>query len=100
GVRAEPWEYRWSSARAHAFGAADPLLAESHEYLALSADAQTRQALWRDFLMGKDPREDAIRRGDWSIGDENFRRRPLEHHGRPPPRQRGRPAGAKRRISL
>jgi hypothetical protein len=56
GVEVEPWKYRWSSARAHALGETDQLVTESHEYLALSADAEQRQALWRDFLMGPDAR--------------------------------------------
>ena len=98
GVEVEPWKYRWSSARTHALGETDQLLTESHEDLALSADAEQRQALWRDFLMGHDPREEAMRRGDWVIGDEQFRRSLLERHGRAAPRRRGRPAGASRRI--
>jgi putative transposase len=78
GINTQPWKYRWLSACANALGEADPLLTESHEYLALSPDAEQRQVLWRDFLMGSDPREEAMGRGDWAIGDEYFRRRVLD----------------------
>ncbi len=91
GLVAEPWDYRWSSARAYALGEADPLLAENPEYLALSEGPARRQELWRAFLLGQDPREEVVRRGDWAVGDEDFRRRVRVAQGRPGPRRRGRP---------
>lgn len=91
GLVAEPWAYRWSSSRAYALGEADPLLDGNPEYLALSEDAVCRQQLWREFLLGEDAREEAVRRGDWAIGEEDFRRRVGLAQGRPVPRRRGRP---------
>lgn len=37
------------------------------------------------------PDEEAVRRDDWAIGDDDFRRQLLQQQGRPAPRQRGRP---------
>jgi putative transposase len=91
GLTAEPWEYGWSSARAYALGQTDPLLAQNAEYLALAQDAVRRQELWREFLMKEDPVEEAVRREDWAIGDDDFRRGMLQQQGRPARRQRGRP---------
>jgi putative transposase len=97
---AEPWQYPWSSARAYGLGHADALLAENAEYLALAPDAERRQQLWREFLSGDDPHEEEVRRGDWVIGNDGFRRRVRELLGRPAPRQRGRPPKQPVRISL
>jgi hypothetical protein len=45
GIVVEPWDYDWSSARVHATGAADPLVAESAEYHELASDfSVTKQA--------------------------------------------------------
>ena len=90
----EPWEYRWSSARAYALGTTDPLLTENVEYVGLAKDADRRQDLWRAFLLGADPREEAVRAGDWAIGDDEFRLRARLQQGRPAPRRRGRPRKA------
>jgi putative transposase len=90
GLAFQPWDYGWSSARAYALGVTDVHLADNAEYLALADTASRRQKAWRAFLMAEDPREDAVRRGDWVIGDEAFRRRALLVHGRPVSR-RGRP---------
>jgi len=38
----QPWDYDWSSARAHATGAADPLVTESVECHELASEAQDR----------------------------------------------------------
>jgi putative transposase len=93
-----PWEYCWSSAAAYALGRTDPLLAENAEYLALSPGPGPRQERWRAFLLGTDPREEVIRRGDWAIGDEAFRLAAAQLQGRPIARGRGRPRKAARRL--
>jgi putative transposase len=96
----EPWQYPWSSARAYALGQADALLAENAEYLGLAPGAERRQQLWREFLVGDDPREEEVRHGDWVIGSDDFRRRVTQLLGRPVPRRRGRPLKQSARISL
>ncbi len=94
GLVAHAWEYPWSSAAAYALGRADPLLADHAEYRAWADSPGRRQERWREFLEGADPHEDAIRRGEWVLGDEAFRRQVLQAHGRPGPRRRGRPPKA------
>src|SRR5262249_39626032 len=91
GMVADPWDYPWSSARAYALGGRDPLLADTPWYRELAEEAGRRQQLWREFLLGDDPREAAVRQGDWAVGDDAFRRRMRQEHGRPAPRRRGRP---------
>ncbi len=86
-----PWDYVWSSARAHALGEANGLVTESAEYGEFGTEAAVRQRRWREFLLGEDPCEELIRRGDWAIGDEAFRLRVLQAQGRPAPRGRRRP---------
>jgi len=44
GMVADPADHRWSSYRANALGAADPLLSPHPLYLALGADDDTRSA--------------------------------------------------------
>jgi putative transposase len=91
GLVAVPWDYPWSSSRAYALGATDPLLTEDPCYTELSPDPARRRQLWREFLCDEDPREDVVRRGDWAVGDEEFRGRMAQVLGRPLPRPRGRP---------
>jgi putative transposase len=91
GMVRMPWDYPWSSARALALGEADGLVDENPEYLALADTPRRRQELWRGFLVGDDPREDAARREDGAVGDAAFLARLLQAHGRPAPRRRGRP---------
>jgi putative transposase len=91
GLVVLPWEYRWSSCRAYALGEADRLLATNPWYEALSPDQGRCQALWREFLLGSDAKEAEVRRSDWVVGSEAFRRRMRQAAGRPAPRQRGRP---------
>jgi len=57
----------------------------------LASEAQDRQERWRSFLLGEDPREQAVRRGDWVIGDDAFRLQVPQARGRPVPRGRGKP---------
>ena len=87
----EPWQYAWSSCRAYASGAADPLLAENSYYLELGGDDGSRQRRWREFLMQEDLKEQSIRRADWVVGDESFQKRLQGHQGRAVQRRRGRP---------
>jgi putative transposase len=99
GLVAEPWEYRWSSCRAYALGVQDDLLSYNVWYRDLGPDATRQQQRWREFLLGEDPHEEAIRHGDWIEGREAYRRRmqraearPARRHGRPckpPPGQEG-----------
>jgi len=93
-----PWEYRWSSCRAYALGEPDALLAPNPWYEALSPELARRQGLWREFLMEVDPKEEDVRRSDWVVGGEAFRRRMRESAGRPAPRRRGRPSAEARII--
>src|SRR5438270_4268141 len=60
GMVTQPWDYAWSSCRAYALGQADPLLTLDPSYLEMSPDASRRQQLWREFLLGDDPREGKI----------------------------------------
>jgi hypothetical protein len=71
----QPWAYRWSSCRAYALGEADPLLAHNPWYEALALEPARRCSLWRALLAGADPKEDAVRRGDWVIGGPDSRQR-------------------------
>jgi putative transposase len=92
GIVTLPWDYPRSSARAYALGEPNPLLAENAEYLALSPDGARRQLLWREFLLGDDPKEAIVRQGGWAIGNDDFRRRARVENGRPAQRRRGRPS--------
>src|SRR5262249_60056122 len=76
--------------RAYALGEGDALLATNPWYEELAPEAERRQALWREFLLGEDAKEEIVRKGDWVLGSEAFRRRPRQEDGRPVPRGRGR----------
>ena len=77
---AHPRDYRWSSWRAHAAGAADPLVSDHPLYRALGRNAAERQkeyrALFRPVL---DPDfVDALRaatNGGWALGGDGFKRK-------------------------
>ena len=69
GVVAEPWTYRWSSCPAYALGRHDPLFSYNVWYQERGADAGQRSSSWREFLLGDDPQEALVRRGDWVLGD-------------------------------
>lgn len=92
GLAAAPWAYRWSIAAAYALGEADGLLATNPWYEALAATAAARRQRWRAFLVGEDPREDAVRRAEGWRGPEDLGSRIVDHHGRRVARRRGRPA--------
>jgi putative transposase len=91
GLVRQPWDYPWSSCRAYALGEADPLVTEDPCYTELSPDPRRRQQLWREFLLGEDVRAEVIQRGEWALGDGDFRGRMAQILGRPLPRPRGRP---------
>jgi putative transposase len=95
GLVALPWDSALSSCRFYALGETDPLLTPDPCYLELSPEAERRQALWREFLLGEDVREEAVRRGGWVLGDEAFRLSMARVLGRPLPRRRGRPRQAR-----
>src|SRR5207244_12337982 len=69
----------------------DPWLSYNVWYRELAADDEGRQQLWREFLLGDDPKEELVRQGDWLIGEDNYRRRMQMPEARPTPRWRGRP---------
>jgi putative transposase len=91
GLVAAPWEYRWSSCRAYALGLADLLLAENPWYQELATEPPRRLELWRSFLLAEDPKEKAVQRMDWTVGEATFRHRMRRSGGRPEPRSKGRP---------
>jgi hypothetical protein len=55
GLVAAPWDWPWSSCRAYACGAADPLLAPNPWYEQFAPDPSRRRELWRAFLLGTTP---------------------------------------------
>ena len=75
GLITVPREYEWSSCRAYALGAPDPLLSYNVWYRELAQNEQGRQQRWREFLLGDDPKEELVRRGDWIVGEDSYRRR-------------------------
>jgi putative transposase len=87
----QPWDWPLSSCRYYALGESDPLLTTDPCYLELSPDLQRRRVLWREFPLAEDPREEAVRRGGWALGDDDFRLQMAKVLGRPLPRRRGRP---------
>ncbi len=94
---ARPRDYRWSSYRHHAHGAADPLVGDHPLYRALGADAVERQSAWRAlFREALDEAFVAALRaatnGGWALGSERFKRRLARALGRRvTPLPRGRP---------
>jgi putative transposase len=92
GLSVLPWEYRWSSCRAYALGEADELLTPNPWYEALSPDPGRRQQLWREFLLGEDPKEAAVRREEGLVVGAGLARRTRRVRSRPMPRGPGRPS--------
>ena len=101
GIVAHPDDYRWSSYRAHARGAADALVRDHALYRGLGRSAADRRGAYRA-LFGPplDPAFlDALRaatNGGWALGDQRFKRHLAAAVGRraaPLPRgRRGKPA--------
>lgn len=93
-----PRDYRWSSYRATAQGAVDPIVSPHDLYRCLGRSARERQesyrALFRERL--QDDFVEALRNatnGGWALGDEDFKRRIAKGaRRRAEPRPKGRPA--------
>jgi putative transposase len=84
---AHPRDYRWSSWRAHAQGAADPLMADHALYRALGGTAAERQAAYRALFRAALAEEfvaslRAATHGGWALGGERFKRRVAKASGR------------------
>ena len=90
GLVQHPWHYRWSSCPSHARGVADPLLSYNVWYQSLADDAGQRQMCWRALLVGDDAHEEAVSRGDGTVGADGFRRR-MQRSAARPGRRRCRP---------
>lgn len=103
GMAGDPAEYPWSSHRANAHGAADPLLTEHPVLAQLAADPRVRQRAYRE-LFDAEPEhgvEDEIRaatNGGFALGPATFQRRMARALGRPVTPQRSGPKPAKRRV--
>jgi len=101
GIAAHPRDYRWSSWRAHAQGAADRLVSEHALYRALGRSDAERQkayrALFRAALTGTFLDElRAATNGGWALGSERFKREIAKAlHRRVTPLAPGRPRKAK-----
>jgi putative transposase len=102
GMVAHPRDYPWSSWRAHARGADDPLVADHRLYHALGRTAAERQSAYRQlFRAALDPEAvDALRaatNGGWALGGERFKRQIAKALGRRvAPLARGRRARSRR----
>ena len=96
-----PRDYRWSSYRAHAYGALDALVSEHELYRRLGRSKAARQKEYRDlFRVALEPEfVDALRaatNGGWALGDMRFKRQIAKALGRRvAPLPRGRPQKAK-----
>lgn len=96
-----PRHYRWSSYRAHAFGANDPVLTEHDLYVGLARSRVARQSAYQEmFRTALDPDViDSLRaatNGGWALGDTHFKRQIAKALGRRvAPLPRGRPRKGK-----
>jgi putative transposase len=91
GMVAEPWWYRWSSCQAYVLGEVDTLRSANPWYEELSAKAEKRRRLWREFVLGEDSNEEVVSQGDWAIGGSRFGAVWEQEHSRPVARGCGRP---------
>lgn len=96
-----PEQYRWSSHRANAHGAADPLMVEHPIYQSLGRDAAERLQAYRDLFRAElDPQtvnniRAATQKG-WALGNERFL---AQVEGMVNRRARAAPRGGDRRSS-
>jgi putative transposase len=78
GLVATPRDYPWSSYRANALGAGDPLVTPHERYEALGSDARARRAAYRALFDEVFPEStladirDATN-GGWALGSKRFR---------------------------
>lgn len=87
GMVAAPGDYAWSSWRAQAEGAGDPLLSEHDLYRRLGAGPGERQAAYRALFDDALDAEfvEAVRaatNGGWALGGERFKQQIAEALGR------------------
>jgi putative transposase len=104
GLAERPRAYRWSSYRAHAAGAPDPLAAPHPAFHRLGRNAAARVKAYRAPFRAK-PDEDfiaalrAATNGGWALGGAEFRRAVAKASGRrTAPLPRGRPKIRKRKT--
>jgi putative transposase len=106
---AHPRDYPWSSYRAHADGAKDPLASDHPLYRRLGRTAAERQQEYRALFRAKLPDAfvEALRaatNGGWALGDERFKRQIARMSGRrAAPLPKGRPPADgtdKRQLNL
>ncbi len=104
-----PREYRWSSYRANALGAADPIVSAHPLYCSLGRSAGKRQESYRELFRERLSVEfiDDLRsatNGGWALGTEAFKRRIAKGaKRRAEPLPKGRPAAksaGKRQLNL
>jgi len=109
GMVRRPRDYKWSSYRAQALGAADALVVAHPLYRALGRNAAERQAEYRALFRGglDDAFVAALRHatnGGWALGDERFKREIATALGRRvaplPLGRKARPRDDQRQISL
>ncbi len=92
-----PREYPWSSYRAHAHGAADPLVQDHELYLRLGRSRRARHLAYRELFREHitEVELDAIRHATnkaWALGDDRFKRKVARLAGRrAAPLPKGRP---------
>jgi putative transposase len=106
GMVAHPRDYRWSSWRAHAWGADDPIVRDHPLYRALARSAAARQKEYRALFRGALDEDflanlRAATNGGWALGGERFKRavaKALRRRVAPLPRGR-RPRPARRAAS-
>ncbi len=106
---AHPRDYSWSSYRAHADGARDPLVSDHVLYRRLGRTAAERQQEYRALFRAKlsDAFVEALRsatNGGWALGDDRFKRQIAKMAGRRvAPLPKGRPPADgtdKRQLNL
>ncbi|HTT82175.1 MAG TPA: hypothetical protein VMF67_01705 [Rhizomicrobium sp.] len=102
-------DWRWSSYRTHALGAADPVVSEHPLYRALGRTAAQRQKEYRLRFKRPDDEEfvSALRQGTnggWPVGGDSFKReiaKALKCRVTPlPPGPKPQPPSDKRQMSL
>jgi len=95
GLAVEPWDYRWSSAKAYVEGAEDPLVEPSRHpsWSSWGRSVAARRSAHRAHLLDAVAAEEAaqlFRGRGLCVGDEEFRRHLSLSDGRLTPRKVGR----------